>query len=420
MSNENKEIQRAVILRLSGIRLEDIRLLPEIEQLIRKGVMLELEPMLITDSQNQEYQALTGQYPANFGFFDSLMPACHLAHSGQSVSDYTVIEEHSGRDTTPAFLTEHMQNAGWNVQQATCSFTNLDSTLHSLKHNQGDIPTCLFITCTTDGQSSTEVAAALQDALHSIQSWLDATSLLAILADVQPTHVKQLVNINNFLTDMGIIERDEQTGTIHWSDSLAYFAGNGQLWINLLGRDPQGSVHLQDEYEEVRDTLVNALPQKLRDQQTGEAVIERIYRKEELYSGDYLFCAPDLVVLFKPGYASSPRSAYTHFDEAVFTPSPNTTVVAGTHPSSLKGFLVASAPSLASGVTASGQLVSAAPTLLHALGIDISGLDGSPVQDAYSYSYLEAHPIHTQGQDQDLSEEDEELVINRLRDLGYI
>src|SRR5438132_11907778 len=99
---------------------------------------------------------------------------------------------------------------------------------------------------------------------------------------------------------MGVIERDEQNGQVDWRGSVAYFAGNGQLWVNLLGRDAQGAVHPRVEYEEVRETLIKALPHKLRDVEAGVPVIERIYRKEELYSGDYLFCAPDLVVVFKP------------------------------------------------------------------------------------------------------------------------
>ncbi len=422
MSNENQEIQRAILLHVSGLRLEDIRAVPEVEKLLHDGVALELEPTLITEPQNQEYQALTGRFPDSFGFFDTRMPACHLANTTQPSSSYTIVEEHSGRETTPASLTERLQSAGWHVQQATCSSDKLESTLEDLTHNHVSTPTCLFITCTFDTNlPTTEVATQLSGTLQSARTWLGATGLLAILSDAQPAHVKQFVNMNNFLADMGIIERDAQTGSIQWPDSLAYFAGSGQLWINLLGREPQGAVHLQDEYEEVRDTLVNALPQKLRDPQTGETVIERVYRKEELYSENFLFCAPDLIVLFKPGYASSPESAYMRFDEHVFTPvSPDTAVVAGTHPSDLKGFLLGSAPSLGSGITTSNQLVTVVPTLLHALGLDYTGLDAAPVQDVYSYSYLADHPLHEEGQEQGLSEEDEELVINRLRDLGYI
>lgn len=422
MSHVNKEIQKAVILRLKGVLLEDILALPEIERLVAKGIKLELEPSLIAEPQNQEYQALTGRYPASFGFFDTLIPACHLPRTGQSPYDYSVIEEHAGRDTTPALLPDLLHKAGWDVQQATFSLTELSTTVQRLLDNPAHETSCLFLNCIVETKAQfTKYVSVFQEAMQVLQSWVGETGLFAVLSEIQPTHVKRFVNMNNFLADMGILEREEQTNSIHWADSLAYFAGSGQLWVNLSGREPEGAVSLQDEYEEVRDTLVKALPAKLRDPETGETVIERIYRKEELYKGDFLFCAPDLIVMFKPGYASSPRSAFIHFDEATFsTPASDESVIAGTHPSSLKGFLLASSPAFATGVEASGQLVAIVPTLLHALGIAYTGLESFPLQEAFSYAYLSSHPVADGEQSHDLSEEDEELVINRLRDLGYI
>jgi hypothetical protein len=71
--------------------------------------------------------------------------------------------------------------------------------------------------------------------------------LLAVLSETRPAAVDRYVNVNNFLAEMELVERDEQSGLVNWPGSLAYYAGHGQLWINLLGRDPQGAVHPQDE-----------------------------------------------------------------------------------------------------------------------------------------------------------------------------
>jgi hypothetical protein len=182
-------------------------------------------------------------------------------------------------------------------------------------------------------------------------------------------------------------------------------------------------VHPQDEYEEVRDTLIRALPTKLREAGAASPAIERIYRKEELYTGEYLFCAPDLIVLFAPGYAPSPQSARLAFDTATFTTPPaGTKSSAGVHPSTIKGFLLACAPALASGLSLPEPLAlsSAVPSLLHALNVTYSGVD-SPAADAlFLPAYLATHPIRAVTHSQELSEEDEELVISRLRDLGYV
>ncbi|MDQ6660049.1 MAG: hypothetical protein M3Z24_03680, partial [Chloroflexota bacterium] len=264
---------------------------------------------------------------------------------------------------------------------------------------------------------------ALGEALRIARLWTGETGLLALLSDAKAALVNRFVNVNNFLADMGVLERNEQTGAINWPNSLAYFAGHGQLWVNLIGRDPQGAVLPQDEYEEVCETLVKALPAKLQDPETGAQVIERVYRKEELYSSEYLFCAPDLIVVFRPGYAPSPQSTLLNFDEQTCTvPSVGTKAIAGVHPSQVGGFLLASAPALAAGVFLDehAPLTSVIPTLLHTLKVRYSVMDSSAVSALFSPSYLEVHPIHTDGQEQDLSEEDEELVINRLRDLGYI
>ena len=38
----------------------------------------------------------------------------------------------------------------------------------------------------------------------------------------------------------------------------------------------------------------------------------------------------------------------------------------------------------------------------------------------FSSDYLEEHPIRSSMNNQELSEEDEELIIGHLRDLGYV
>ena len=262
----------------------------------------------------------------------------------------------------------------------------------------------------------------LSEALQIAGEWV-GEGLLAVLSDTQPGNVKRFVNVNNFLAEMGIIERDEESSQIHWPNSLAYFAGHGQLWVNLLGRDSQGAVYPQNDYEEVLDTLVKVLPVKLCDFETGEPIIERVYRKEDLYATEYLFCAPDLIVKFKPGYAPSEQSTRIDFDESTFTtPNPGTTAVEGMHPSQLGGFLLVSAPVLARGValTEHASLRSVFPTLIHALDVELTDLENLAIGALFDPAYLESHPIRSGAESQELSDEDEELIINRLRDLGYV
>ncbi len=412
MSNSDMEPQRAIILWLSGMRLGDIRSLPEVVSLSRHGALVELDPLPITGPQAQYFQMFSGCSPASFGFFDTLIPY-----------NYVIKESLTGRSETP-LLPDRLRSAGWSVQYEETQFSNLVKSIQCWTQKVSTQECCLIVKCTVEDTEN--VQAFLLDIVQTLsymQAWVGETGLLALLSDRQPAHVERFVNLNNFLAEMGVMELDEQSNQINWSNSLAYFAGHGQLWLNLLGRDAQGAVHPQGEAEEVRDTLVKALPAKLRDPQTGRPVIERVYRKEELYSGEYLFCAPDLVVLFAPGYAPSPRSALLDFDEEIFiSPVGGEYASAGVHPSLVGGFLLASAPMLEPWVTAAehAPLTSVVPTLLHALGVAYAGVEGSAIGSLFSPSYLENHPIRSVTGDEGLSEEDEELIINRLRDLGYV
>jgi len=409
VNNTTKGIQKAIVLWLSGLRLTDILALPEAKKIMECGAMVELDVSPITGLQNQHYQVLSGKNPSSFGFFDTIV-----------TRGYKVLEEASGRGDTPKLLPDVLRTAGWATMYEETESEELVNCIKRWTQSDSSLPTCLIVKCVIGAKSA---LPTLSEALRIADEWVGDTGLLAVLSDTQPANVMHFVNVNNFLAEMGIIEREEGSSQINWPNSLAYFAGHGQLWVNLLGRDSQGAVYPQNDYEEVRDTLVKVLPVKLCDAETGEPIIERVYRKEELYATDYLFCAPDLIVQFKPGYAPSEQSTCIDFDEnSLTTPNPGIVATEGMHPSQLGGFLLVSAPVLASGfaLTEHASLISVFPTLVHALGVELAELENPAIGALFDPAYLESHPIRSGGEGQKLSDEDEELIINRLRDLGYI
>ncbi len=403
---------KAIVLWLSGARLGDIRALPEVETLLKGGALVDLEASPIAEPMTQHFQAMTGRTPECFGFFDTLVPR-----------NYAVVEQRNGRGATPRLLPDMLRTVGWSVVYQEGPLSNLTNSVREWSAASTSSPACLLVKCIMPSSLSAADTTVLAETLHVARTTVGETGLLALFSDTQPMAVKHFVNVNNFLADMGIIERDEQSGAISWPNSLAYYAGHGQLWVNLMGRDAQGAVHPQGEYQEVCDTLVKALPTKLRNTERGEPVIERVYRKDELYSGEYLYCAPDLVVVFKEGYAPSARSTQLQFDGAIFTtPVANTTIVAGALPSMLTGFFLATSPAFVAGVsiTERSPLTAVAPTLLHALEVEYADVDSPAISDVFTPAYLEAHPVLAGMRDQELSEEDEEKIIGHLRDLGYV
>jgi predicted AlkP superfamily phosphohydrolase/phosphomutase len=94
------------------------------------------------------------------------------------------------------------------------------------------------------------------------------------------------------------------TPPIDWARTSAYTSvvstGEG-VSLNLAGREPNGTVQLSD-YERVRDEVAAALTE-LEDPETGARPIGGVRRKEEVLSGPYLDRAPDLLLEPSPLYS---------------------------------------------------------------------------------------------------------------------
>lgn len=82
---------------------------------------------------------------------------------------------------------------------------------------------------------------------------------------------------------------------IDWAKTYAFSRGKeGDIFINLKGRDPNGIVE-SEQYEKVRDDIIDKLS-ALVDPSTGEKAITKVYKREELYSGPFIEFAPDLLI----------------------------------------------------------------------------------------------------------------------------
>jgi predicted AlkP superfamily phosphohydrolase/phosphomutase len=226
------------------------------------------------------------------------------------------------------------------------------------------------------------------------------------------THQVKRVNVNRFLEQKGIIKRDE-TGQVEWEDTLAYYIGHGQVWINLLGREPQGIVTPGAEYQEVCEALIKVLKQMI-DPVSQEKIIANVWKKPELYitESPYFIQAPDLILTFRPGYAPSSQSRWLGFEE-IEQEEPVW------YPGSHKMFLWG--PGIKPGYQTHGNLIDVVPTLLFLLGLPLpeQELDGRILDNIF-----EAHLIQSRtpipGPKSQLTVAEEKLLIDRLEALGYI
>ena len=80
----------------------------------------------------------------------------------------------------------------------------------------------------------------------------------------------------------------------------AYSLIPGRIFINLKGREAEGPVE-PSAYESLRDELSKKLL-AMADPDTGQQVIEKVIRREEVYSGPWLEEAADLIAIPYDGY----------------------------------------------------------------------------------------------------------------------
>lgn len=210
---------------------------------------------------------------------------------------------------------------------------------------------------------------------------------------------------------------------VDWSRTRAYSAGNfGQLYVNLEGREPQGSVAPGREFEAVLRDLEAAL-RGLRDPDSGEPVVDRIWRGPELWQGPYADRAPDLFfftreMLYK-AMGLSDFGSNRVFDDLYGTRAHH----------HMDGIFMLSGPMIRRGHRLEGaRLVDLAPTIYHLMGVPIpTDLDGNVLVEALDGELASRPPTyesgrgHDQGQtDGGYSSDEEAALVEMLRDLGYV
>jgi predicted AlkP superfamily phosphohydrolase/phosphomutase len=223
---------------------------------------------------------------------------------------------------------------------------------------------------------------------------------------------------------------------IDWSATKAYcseiLASPPSIWINKKGEKPLGIVEPEDS-EEVMKTILERLAE-LKDPRTGEPIIPRVYRREELFSGPFVKEAPELILDWWSGKSFSVKPSFAEdVDKPVLqihSHGPAKEVEwGGTH--RLEGILIMKGRELKKGQKVDGaRLTDIAPTLLCLLGQKIPvDMDGRVVKEAFDPAFIESHPPQFESgggkrsddsQRPSYSPDEAALVEARLKALGYI
>jgi predicted AlkP superfamily phosphohydrolase/phosphomutase len=235
----------------------------------------------------------------------------------------------------------------------------------------------------------------------------------------------------------GKVESIISLGRIEWGATQAYsYENHPAIFLNVAGREPMGTVRPGAEYEALRERIMGLLL-GLRCPETGEAIVERAVRREEVYSGPLLDAAPDIIFEWKDSRYIHRPSDLAHdgpFIEILrpeqLAESEQFSRPSGVHRSN--GILICRGEGLAGGGLAHGaqaRLQDMAPTLLCHLGVAIpADMDGRVLDYLFTEAFRKANPPRYEapsgddaaGQRVVFGEEEAREIGERLKGLGYI
>jgi predicted AlkP superfamily phosphohydrolase/phosphomutase len=149
---------------------------------------------------------------------------------------------------------------------------------------------------------------------------LEPNTQLMIVSDHGFHSWRKAVNLNTWLVQHGyMVVQGQQPGekkledlfgggefweNVDWSRTRAYAMGLGQIYFNLRGRESQGIVSPGAESKTLADELAAKLV-TMTDPEDGSRIIRAVYKRDDIYSGEYLANAAELQVGMEDGYRVS-------------------------------------------------------------------------------------------------------------------
>jgi len=157
---------------------------------------------------------------------------------------------------------------------------------------------------------------------------VDDRTLLLVCSDHGFAQFGRQFHLNTWLRDQGYLvlnpdaEKKEKTTIldIDWEQTVAYGIGFNALYINQQGREWLGRVG-PSAREDLVERITREL-EKIGDPETGMTPVAKVYRREEVYSGDLVFEMPDMLVGYTPGYRSSSGSVLGETGSAIIDINP--------------------------------------------------------------------------------------------------
>jgi len=210
---------------------------------------------------------------------------------------------------------------------------------------------------------------------------IDNNTLLLVVSDHGFKSFARCLNLNAWLHQNGYLalkagktESGDWFEDVDWSRTRAYTMGLNGLYLNIKGREKQGTVDPAEAgvlKEEIQSKLNGLI-----DPASGAVGITGVFITGNVYRGPYTENAPDLIVGYGAGYRASWDSVMGKVTAEVF--EDNVKAWSGDHcidPRLVPGVLFSSHKF----ATEKPAIVDVAPTILNLFGLAVPGhFDGLP------------------------------------------
>jgi predicted AlkP superfamily phosphohydrolase/phosphomutase len=177
-------------------------------------------------------------------------------------------------------------------------FDDLDRIQHMFFHNRMDVVQAWY----------RRLDRFVGEVNAPVDAWTGSYRYL-ILSDHGFSRFHTKVHLNRWLIENGYLfmkDGGSDLAGADWTRTAGYALGLNSIYLNVMGREGQGSVRA----EEVELRLAEIQNKLLDWTDAGHAPIVRsVHLKHEIYSGPYTRFGPDLVVGYAPGYRASAETA---------------------------------------------------------------------------------------------------------------
>lgn len=210
-------------------------------------------------------------------------------------------------------------------------------------------------------------------------------------------------------------------GAIDWQNTRAFASPIPQqgVFVNLKGREAHGVVE-PTELEAIKDDLARRFTELSGPD--GGPVTDRVYRSQDVFTGDALDGAPDVLPVLRDHryelddelFHREPFTDFSHLPRGVHHPN---------------GIGVVAGPGARSGEGLAGSVMDVTPTLLHLAGLAVpADLDGVVLKEAFTEEAVRNRPVKTatplsssaKDESSPYSAEEEAIIEESLRGLGYL